>query len=66
MELVRQFEADKVMVMASPKVVAKITEDESAAVAELEEFIGKDINDLNAWKDYCHVMFNVKEFIFIR
>jgi mono/diheme cytochrome c family protein len=30
------------------------------------EFIGKDINDLNAWKDYCHVMFNVKEFIFIR
>ena len=30
------------------------------------EFIGKDINDLTAWKDYCHVMFNVKEFIFIR
>ena len=40
---VRQFEADKVMVMAAPKVVAKITEEESAAVAELEEFIGKDI-----------------------
>jgi ribonuclease G len=40
---VRQFEADRVMVMASPKVVAKITEEESAAVAELEQFIGKDI-----------------------
>ena len=40
---VRQFEANRVMVMASPKVVAKITEEESAAVAELEEFIGKDI-----------------------
>ncbi|MFY8206363.1 MAG: ribonuclease E/G, partial [Arenimonas sp.] len=40
---VRQFEADKVMVMAAPKVVAKITEEESAAVAELEVFIGKDI-----------------------
>jgi ribonuclease G len=40
---VRQFEAQRVMVMASPKVVAKITEEESAAVAELEMFIGKDI-----------------------
>jgi len=32
-----------VMVMAAPKVVSKITEEESAAVAELEVFIGKDI-----------------------
>ncbi|WP_395769118.1 ribonuclease G [Arenimonas sp.] len=40
---VRQFEAERVMVMAAPKVVAKITEEESAAVAELEVFIGKDI-----------------------
>ena len=40
---VRQFQAEKVMVMAAPKVVSKITEEESAAVAELEVFIGKDI-----------------------
>ena len=40
---VRQFEAKRVMVIASPNVVSKITEEESAAVAELEEFIGKDI-----------------------
>jgi ribonuclease G len=39
----RQFEANRVMVMASPNVVAKITDEESAAVAELEEFINKDI-----------------------
>ena len=29
--------------MASPKVVARITDEESAAVAELEEFLGKSI-----------------------
>ena len=40
---VKQFEAQRVMVMASPKLVAKITEEESTAVAELEVFIGKDI-----------------------
>ncbi|HWR96454.1 MAG TPA: ribonuclease G [Arenimonas sp.] len=40
---VRQFEAKQVMVIASPDVVSRITEEESAAVAELEEFIGKDI-----------------------
>jgi ribonuclease G len=40
---VRQFEAEKLLVLASPKVVAKILEEESAAVAELEEFIGKSI-----------------------
>ncbi|HEU0152830.1 MAG TPA: ribonuclease G [Arenimonas sp.] len=40
---VRQFEASQLLVIASPKVVAKITEEESAAVAELEEFLGKSI-----------------------
>jgi ribonuclease G len=40
---VRQFEASKLLVLASPKVVAKILEEESGAVAELEEFIGKTI-----------------------
>ncbi|MHB8447538.1 MAG: ribonuclease G [Rudaea sp.] len=40
---VRQFEAKKLLVLAAPKVVARILDDESAAVAELEEFIGKTI-----------------------
>ena len=40
---VRQFDAARLLVMASPKVVARITEEESAAVAELEEFLGKSI-----------------------
>ena len=40
---VRQFEAARLLVIASPKVVARITEDESNAVAELEEFLGKTI-----------------------
>ena len=44
---VRQFEAIKVMVMASPQVVAKITEEESTAVAELEEFIKLGLLDMD-------------------
>jgi ribonuclease G len=40
---VRQFEARKLLVLASPKVVSKILDEESGAVAELEEFIGKTI-----------------------
>jgi len=40
---VRQFEAEKLLVLASPRVVSKILEEESAAVAELESFIGKTI-----------------------
>jgi ribonuclease G len=40
---VRQFEAARLLVIASPKVVARITDEESAAVAELEEFLGKSI-----------------------
>ncbi len=41
---VRQFDAVRLLVMASPKVVARITDEESAAVAELEEFLGKSIS----------------------
>ncbi|HWT17264.1 MAG TPA: ribonuclease E/G, partial [Patescibacteria group bacterium] len=41
---VRQFDAEKLLVLAAPKVVAKILDEESAAVAELEEFIGKTIS----------------------
>ncbi len=40
---VRQFDAQRLLVIASPKVVARITDEESAAVAELEEFLGKSI-----------------------
>ncbi|RUL65042.1 ribonuclease G [Dyella dinghuensis] len=40
---VRQFNAQKLLVMASPKVVNRILEEESTAVAELEEFISKSI-----------------------
>ncbi|PJK09829.1 ribonuclease G [Lysobacteraceae bacterium NML08-0793] len=40
---VRQFEADRLLVIASPGIVHRITEDESVAVAELEEFLGKSI-----------------------
>lgn len=40
---VRQFESARLLVIASPKVVARITDEESAAVAELEEFLGKSI-----------------------
>jgi len=40
---VRQFEASQLLVIASPRVVGRITEEESAAVAELEEFLGKSI-----------------------
>ncbi|MBP7597984.1 MAG: ribonuclease G, partial [Pseudoxanthomonas sp.] len=36
---VRQFEAARLLVIASPKVVARITDEESTAVAELEEFL---------------------------
>ncbi|MBO9663582.1 ribonuclease G [Dokdonella sp.] len=40
---VRQFEAKQLLVLAAPKVVNRILEEDSAAVAELEEFIGKTI-----------------------
>ena len=40
---VRQFDAARLLVIASPQVVARITDEESAAVAELEEFLGKSI-----------------------
>jgi len=40
---VRQFEAERLLVIAAPAVVHRITEEESVAVAELEEFLGKSI-----------------------
>lgn len=40
---VRQFDASEALVLASSQVVARILEEESAAVAELEEFLGRSI-----------------------
>ena len=40
---VRQFEADKLLVVASQRVVERLHEDESDNVAELEAFIGRPI-----------------------
>ena len=40
---VRQFDASNLLVIAAPTVVSRVMEEESAAVAELEEFLGKSI-----------------------
>ncbi len=40
----RQFDASKLMVLASSKVVERILDEQSATVAELEELIGKTIS----------------------
>ncbi len=40
---VRQFDAEKLLVLAAVDVVARILDEDSTAVAELEEFIGKTI-----------------------
>jgi ribonuclease G len=39
----RQFEASKILVMASSPVVEKILDEQSATIMELEETIGKSI-----------------------
>ncbi len=39
----RQFDAAQLLVLASPKIVNRILDEESATIAELEEFIGKTI-----------------------
>jgi ribonuclease G len=55
---VRQFDAEKLMVLASPIVVDRILEEESVGVAELEEFIGKTIN-FQAEEHYLQEQFDV-------
>ena len=55
---VRQFEAERLLVIASPKVVARITDEESAAVAELEEFLGRSVR-LQADEQYAQEQFDV-------
>jgi ribonuclease G len=55
---VRQFDAERLLVIASPKVVARITEEESTAVAELEEFLGKSIR-FQADEQYLQEQYDV-------
>jgi ribonuclease G len=55
---VRQFDAEKLLVMANPAVVNRILEEESGAVAELEEFISKSIR-FQAEEHYSQEQFDV-------
>ncbi|MCF7222688.1 ribonuclease G [Marilutibacter chinensis] len=55
---VRQFDAQRLLVIASPQVVVRITDEESAAVAELEEFLGKSIR-FQADEQYSQEQFDV-------
>jgi len=55
---VRQFDAPRLLVIASAKVVARITDEESSAVAELEEFLGKSIR-FQADAQYLQEQFDV-------
>ena len=55
---VRQFEAEKLLVLASPRVVGRILDEESAAVAELEEFTGKTIR-FQAEEHYAQEQYDV-------
>ncbi len=54
----RQFEAQKLMVMASPSVVGLILDEQSATVAELEELIGKSIR-FQTEEQYSQEQFDV-------
>jgi ribonuclease G len=55
---VRQFDASRLLVMAAPVVVNKILDEESAAVAELEEFLGKSIR-FQADEQYLQEQYDV-------
>ena len=55
---VRQFESAKLLVLAATPVVDRILEEESGAVAELEEFIGKTIR-FQAEEQYSQEQFDV-------
>ena len=58
MRSVRQFEAEKLLVVASPAVVDKLLDDHSLAVAELEESINKTIR-FQAENNYNQEQFDV-------
>ncbi|HET6907525.1 MAG TPA: ribonuclease E/G, partial [Rhodanobacteraceae bacterium] len=55
---VRQFDAEKLLVLASPRVVTRILEEDSAAVTELEAFIGKTIR-FQPEEQYAQEQFDV-------
>ncbi len=55
---VRQFEASSLLVLAAPKVVTRILDEESASVAELEEFTGKTIR-FQAEEHYAQEQYDV-------
>ncbi|MGA9342468.1 MAG: ribonuclease G [Rhodanobacteraceae bacterium] len=55
---VRQFDALELLVLAAPDVVGRILEEESSAVAELEEFIGKTIR-FQAEEHYAQEQYDV-------
>lgn len=55
---VRQFDAAKLMVLAAPRIVSKILDEESKAVAELEAFIGKTI-EFKAEDQYAQEQYDV-------
>jgi len=55
---VRQFEAEKLLVLAAPKVVQRILEEESGAIAELEQFIDKSIR-FQTEEQYSQEQFDV-------
>ncbi|MBS0583911.1 MAG: ribonuclease G [Proteobacteria bacterium] len=55
---VRQFEASSLLVLAAQKVVTRILDEESAAVAELEEFTGKTIR-FQAEEHYAQEQYDV-------
>ena len=55
---VRQFEATQLLVLAAPSVVDRILDEDSAIVADLEEFIAKDIR-FQAEEQYNQEQFDV-------
>ncbi len=55
---VRQFDAEKLLVLAATRVVGRILDEESAAVAELEEFTGKTIR-FQAEEHYAQEQYDV-------
>jgi ribonuclease G len=54
----RQFEASKLMVLATPAVVARIMDEQSGNIAEMEELTGKSIR-FQAEDQYPQEQFDV-------
>ncbi len=54
----RQYDAERLLVLASPEVVDLLVDEESTSVAELQEFIGKEIQ-LQAETQYTQEQYDV-------